>query len=44
MEFSKEIKPETLKEINLEYSLEGILRPPDGNSWLIEKNPDAGKD
>ena len=44
MEFSKEIEPGILKEINLEYSLEGILWPPDGNSQLTEKNPDAGKD
>ena len=41
-----------LKEINPEYSLEGldakaeapILWPPDANSQLIEKIPDAGKD
>ena len=39
-----------LKEINPEYSLEGtdaeapILQPPDGKSWLIGKNADAGKD
>ena len=41
-----------LKEINPEYSLEGlmlkaevpILWPPDANSQLIGKDPDAGKD
>ena len=41
-----------LKEINPEYSLQGlmlklktpILRPPDTKSWLIWKDPDAGKD
>ena len=41
-----------LKEINPEYSLEGlmlklklpILWPPDAKSWLICKDPDAGKD
>ena len=41
-----------LKEISSEYSLEGlmleaettILWPPDAKSWLIWKNPDAGKD
>ena len=44
MEFSKEINLEILKEISLEFSLEGILWPPDGNSQLIGKNPDAGKD
>ena len=38
-----------LKEINLEYSLEGlmlklILWPPDVKSWLTGKDPDAGKD
>ena len=41
-----------LKEISLEYSLEGLmlelklqyLRPPDAKSWLIWKDPDAGKD
>ena len=41
-----------LKEINLEYSLEGlmlklklpILWPPDMKSQLIGKDPDAGKD
>ena len=48
----KEIKPVNLKEINPEYSLEGlmpaeaeapILLPPDTKSQLI-KYPDAGKD
>ena len=41
-----------LKEINPEYSLEGlmaeteaaILWPPDSKSQLIGKDPDAGKD
>ena len=41
-----------LKEINPEYSLEElilkaetpILWPPDAKSWLIGKDPDAGKD
>ena len=40
-----------LKEISPEYSLEGdaeaetpILWPPDVKSWLIWKDPDAGKD
>ena len=38
-----------LKEINPEYSLEGLmlkfqLWPPDAKSWLIGKDPDAGKD
>ena len=32
-----------LDEISPEYSLEG-LRPPDTESWLTEKDPDAGKD
>ena len=41
-----------LKDISHEYSLEGtdpeadtpILWPPDTKSWLIQKDPDAGKD
>ena len=41
-----------LKEINPEYSLRGsdaeaetpVLRPPDSNSQLSGKDPDAGKD
>ena len=41
-----------LKEISPEYSLEGVmlklklqyLWPPDAKSWLIRKDPDAGKD
>ena len=42
-----------LKEVSPEYSLEGlmlklklhpILWPPDAKSWLIWKDPDAGKD
>ena len=40
-----------LKEINPEYSLEGLMLkltlqyfwPPDAKSWLIWENPDAGK-
>ena len=48
---SKEIQPVILKEINPEYSLEGlmliealILWPPDAKSRLTGQNPDAGKD
>ena len=41
-----------LKEISREYSLEGLMLklklqyfwPPDANSWLTGKDPDAGKD
>ena len=41
-----------LKEINPEYSSEGLMLklkiqyfwPPDSKSWLIGKDPDAGKD
>ena len=39
-----------LKEINPEYSLEGLMLklqyfgPPDVKSWLIRKDPEAGKD
>ena len=41
-----------VKEISPEYSLEGLMlklkfqyfRPPDAKSWLIWKDPDAGKD
>ena len=36
-----------LKEINPEYSLEGLmlkLKPPDVKSLFIRKGPDAGKD
>ena len=40
-----------LKEINPEYSLEGLMLklklqfwPPDAKNWLIGKDPDAGKD
>ena len=34
-----------LKEINPEYSLEGLmLKPPDAKSQLTGKDPDAGKD
>ena len=46
---SKEIKPVNPKEINPEYSLEGlmlklILWPPDAKSRLIGKDTVAGKD
>ena len=43
----------TLKEISPKYSLEGLMLklklqyfvwPPDAKSWLIWKDPDAGKD
>ena len=47
----KEISQSILKEISPECSLEGlmlklkpILWPPDAKSWLIGKDPDAGKD
>ena len=47
----KEIKESILKEINPEYSLEGLMLklklqhwPPDVKSWLIWEDPDAGKD
>ena len=40
-----------LKEISLEYSLEGLMPklklqywPPDAKNWLLGKYPDAGKD
>ena len=35
-----------LKEISLEYSLEGLMLkfPPDEKNWLTGKDPDAGKD
>ena len=49
---SKQIKPVDPKEINLKYSLEGLmlklklqyLWPPDWESQLLEKDPDARKD
>ena len=46
----KEIKPVYSKENQLSVFIERIgakapmLWPPDGKSWLIEKDPDAGKD
>ena len=47
----KEIKPVNPKGISPEYSFEGLMEaeapifwPPVVNSWLIGKNPDAGKD
>ena len=47
----KEIKTVNPKEINPENSFEGLLKlklqilwPPDAKSWLIQKDPDAGKD
>ena len=37
--------PSMLKETSPEYSSEGlILWPPDAKSWLIGKDPNAGKD
>ena len=49
---AKKSNQSILKEINPEYSLEGlmfeaetpVLWPPDVKSWLIWKDPDAGKD
>ena len=49
---AKRLKQSILKEINPEYSLEGlmleaeapILGPPDAKNQLIGKHPDAGKD
>ena len=47
---SKEINQSILKEINPEYSLEGLLLeapvlwPPGVKSQLIGKDPDTGKD
>ena len=32
-----------LREISPEYSLEGIIWPPDVKDWLIGKDPNAGK-
>ena len=45
----KEIQPVHSKEINPEYSLDAeaeapVLWPPHAKSWLIRKDPDAGKD
>ena len=46
---SRILNQSILKEINPEYSLEGliakapILWPPDGKNWLIGKDPDAEK-
>ena len=49
----KEIKPVNPKVNNPEYSLEGLmpklneapgLWPTDAKSWLIRRDPDAGKD
>ena len=48
---AKRSNQSVLKEINPDYSLEGlileveapILWPPDAKSQLIEKDPDAGK-
>ena len=38
-------KQSILKEISTEYSLEGLmLKLPDEKTWLIRKDPDAGKD
>ena len=49
---SKDINQSVLKEINPEYSLEGLMLklklqypwPPDVKSRLTGKDPDAGKD
>ena len=43
---SKEIKPVNLKEINPEYSLEGLMLKLNLEclNWLIGKDPDARKD
>ena len=47
---SKEIKQSILKEINPDCGSTAaeaeaaMLQPPGANSWLIEKEPDAGKD
>ena len=48
---NKEIKPVNLKEINPEYSLEGLMLKlklqyfgADAKSWLFGKEPDDGKD
>ena len=46
---AKRCNQSILKEINPGCSLEGLmlklkLWPPDVNSWLIRKDPDAGKD
>ena len=41
---AKRSKQSILKEINPEYSSEGLmLKPPDAKSQLIRKDPDAGK-
>ena len=32
-----------LREISPEYSLQGIIWPPDAKDWLIGKDPNAGK-
>ena len=48
----KEINQSILKEINPEYSLEGLMLklqlqhfwPPEVKGWLAGKDPDAGKD
>ena len=47
---NKEIKPINLKEINTEFSLKGLMLKlklqyfGHLKRWLIEKDPDAGKD
>ena len=46
----KEIHLVHLKEVSPDYSLEGLMLklqyfgPPDVKSWLIRKDPEAGKD
>ena len=49
--YNKKIIQSILKKISPEYSLEGLMLKlkrqyfaPDAKSWLIWKDPDAGKD
>ena len=52
LSFNKDIKPVILKEINTEYSLEGLMLKLKVQYFdhlmqradLLEKDPDAGKD
>ena len=49
---ARRLNQSILKEINSEYSLEGLMLKlklqyfghPDAKNWLIKKDPDAGKD
>ena len=41
---ARRLSQSVLKEISPEYSLEGLMLKPDAKSWLIWKDPDAGKD